>query len=1546
MFFTTIYRSQTYVQRLTSYLPTAREGDFRSLYVAGSFSPTTPFLLTNTILIHHWFLQFIKMAGKDSFYYFFSETFYQKCNYITTALLLSVYVWFGPSTRKPPDKQKESCLIWNYVIQTIESIFNKLLRRETHLNYWMFVSFFILKQVIMDLTSIIINFEHNEPCTSVHRDKYIFEHKEEINTYEMNKKDYFKLRKRKTIISNVVLSLSTKTKRKIYHSISNVDTDSYNFAIDTCTSESICKHKELFVGKISPTKNIYVQGVGGQIRASGYGTIKIRIMDDDEKYHDIIIHNVLYVPQSPVNLLSPQKWSKFSKSKCGTGEMTVGDTTLLFWDERKYSKVVPHHPELGIPIMTVNDGYTKSQAFFQAAMSTEFCQPCTPSYLQTSYALDIKGKDHIIPIQDDEVSIHLLDQPEELNTSVPIENISEVKHSSRIDLMNSNDSVSNISDTSSQLSFETDMEEVAKQGVIPSHLADIKPPLCVPCMMGKQHKKPWRSKGRTTGSIRKDSDSFPGARTSVDQMISPFGGLIPQMKGRLMRAKYYAATVFVDHFSDYTYVHLMQDTTAQTTLEAKNAYELLLSTYGRKAIAYHADNGRFAERVFIQDTKDKGQQITYCGVGSHHQNGIVERRIRTLGEDARTMLAHGRHLWPEVVTPALWPFAYKAAARARNKFKLDENNLSPEMKLSGVKTSSDIKNEHPLFCPVFVLHKSLQGSLGGIPKWEPRSNAGVYLGNSPHHAGNVALVLSLTTGLVSLQYHVVFDDDFSTVKFIHSNTEPTNWENLCKFHTEDYQMNALPTEDTVYDLQADFNFHHPELNADSNRSIPSNDSESDSHQSVSSHPDEHQEGDSNAIISNIQSSEGDSASSSSEGDLNSSHHSTEIHSSEGAEPQQQQLCRSARIQALNESASLAKEPTNPPPLRRSARLKAQQSKIYSAIAGKYKGKINGTLKQALGLMVLCFSSLLYSPVEGYVAYKTSIEHKLESFQAKQQYYQEAVSLNIDGSINCLHPLSLATQTAGNEVFHFHQAMKQPDQMEFIKAMETEIKAHTDNNHWELVHRSQIGNSQTIKAIWSFKRKRRPDGSLLKHKARLCAHGGMQIYGETYWDTYAPVVNWISVRMMLSLAIIHKLHTTSVDFVLAFPQADVDVEIFMEIPAGVEVPEGDYVCKLLKNLYGLRQAAKTWFDHLRDSLLLPVSEGGYGFKQSKVDPCIFYKEHITLIVWVDDCLIFTDDKSHSDSLVEALQAKFVLTEEEDVSSYLGLQLDIDAETGKVTMSQPFLIDKIIASLGDAVTEANTKDSPAVYKEILHKDTDGPERKQSWSYRSVIGMLNYLAASTRPDILYAVHQCARFSAAPKLSHERAVKRIVKYLKGTRDKGIIMSPDKEKGIQCFVDADFASGFSDEARDDPIAVFSRTGYVLMYFNCPVLWVSKLQTEISLSTVEAEYIALSQSMRDIIPFLDQLNELDSVFQQDSPKPVIHCKLFEDNNGALELAKAPRYRPRTKHIAIKYHHFREHVRSGKVSIHAIDTNEQIADQFTKALPSPLFKYLRSKLIGW
>jgi hypothetical protein len=212
--------------------------------------------------------------------------------------------------------------------------------------------------------------------------------------------------------------------------------------------------------------------------------------------------------------------------------------------------------------------------------------------------------------------------------------------------------------------------------------------------------------------------------------------------------------------------------------------------------------------------------------------------------------------------------------------------------------------------------------------------------------------------------------------------------------------------------------------------------------------------------------------------------------------------------------------------------------------------------------------------------------------------------------------------------------------------------------------------------------------------------------------------------------------------------------------------------------------------------------------------------------------------------------------------------------------------------------------------------------------------------------AVHQCARFNANPMLCHEKAVKRIARYLLSSSDKGIHYKPDPTKGLEVYVDADFAGGWTSGDVHNPECVLSRTGYVIMYAGCPITWSSKLQTEIALSTTEAEYIALSQSMCETIPFLNLMAEIGNVLDIFSPKPKVHCKVFEDNMSCIKVPESPKFTPRTKHIAIKYHHFRKHVADGTVTIHHIDTKQQIADIFTKPLDEGLFNSLRKMLMGW
>ena len=223
------------------------------------------------------------------------------------------------------------------------------------------------------------------------------------------------------------------------------------------------------------------------------------------------------------------------------------------------------------------------------------------------------------------------------------------------------------------------------------------------------------------------------------------------------------------------------------------------------------------------------------------------------------------------------------------------------------------------------------------------------------------------------------------------------------------------------------------------------------------------------------------------------------------------------------------------------------------------------------------------------------------------------------------------------------------------------------------------------------------GKVTKYKSRICAHGGMQEKGINYWEKYAPVVQWISVSIMLTLAAIENLHTKSIDFVLAYPQADIDVDIYMELPQGFNVvPEnGRYVLKLQKNLYGLKQAGHNWSEKLSGAL------GNLSIYPSKVDPCVFMGEDVIVLLYVDYFLIFSQDKDNINQLIEKLKNKETLdlTDEGDVDKYLGVEIERNREDKSITFKQTFLIQRAIelAELSDS----NQVDIPAV-KPPLSKD----------------------------------------------------------------------------------------------------------------------------------------------------------------------------------------------------------------------------------------------------
>jgi len=383
-----------------------------------------------------------------------------------------------------------------------------------------------------------------------------------------------------------------------------------------------------------------------------------------------------------------------------------------------------------------------------------------------------------------------------------------------------------------------------------------------------------------------------------------------------------------------------------------------------------------------------------------------------------------------------------------------------------------------------------------------------------------------------------------------------------------------------------------------------------------------------------------------------------------------------------------------------------------------------------------------------------------------------------------------------------------------------------------------------------------------------------------------------------------------------------------------------VLKLNKNLYGQKQAGRVWNKHLVRKLK------SIGFKQSMIDECVFYRGQCIYVLYTDDSILTGPTDEDLDQVIADMKAaKLDLTVEGDISDFLGVNIDRKPD-GTIHLTQPHLIDSIMVCMRLQEDIGKVKNIPAAASRILKAHKDSLPHDGSFNYRQVIGKMLYLEKSTRPDIAYAVHQCARYASDPKVEHAQAVRWIARYLKGTRDKGLILHPS-DHSFECFADADFAGNWDPQDTSNPDTARSRSGFIIKYAGCPVFWASKMQTEIALSTTEAEYIALSTALREVIPMMELIEEMRvEGFGMMATTPTVYCKVFEDNSGAVELATVHKTRPRTKHLNVKYHHFRQFVDDGSIKVQGIGTDEQQADLLTKPLSEQIFVAHRRSISFW
>ncbi|CAL1391452.1 unnamed protein product [Linum trigynum] len=488
-----------------------------------------------------------------------------------------------------------------------------------------------------------------------------------------------------------------------------------------------------------------------------------------------------------------------------------------------------------------------------------------------------------------------------------------------------------------------------------------------------------------------------------------------------------------------------------------------------------------------------------------------------------------------------------------------------------------------------------------------------------------------------------------------------------------------------------------------------------------------------------------------------------------------------------------------------------------------------------------------------------------------------------------------------------------------KAMKEEIRALIENETWEIVPKPM--NAQPISCKWIYKVKTRPDGSVKRYKARLVARGFSQQYGLDYDETFSPVAKITTVRVLLALAATKGWKLWQMDVKNAFLHGELDREIYMDQPQGFEsVTHPGYVCKLKKALYGLKQAPRAWYGKIAEYL------DRNGYMLAPADSSLFVKNRqgklSIVLVYVDDLIITGDDVAVISQIKENLSVRFRMKELGELRHFLGLEVERTKE-GLFLCQHKYAKD-LLEKYG--MLECKPVTTPV---EISAKlcSTEGKDLEDRTIYRQLVGSLIYLTL-TRPDISYAVGLVSRFMESPKKPHLEAAKRILRYVKGTVNHGIFYKRGGTGELVGYCDADYA-GDLDTRK-------STTGYVFSIGSGPVSWCSKKQSTVALSTTEAEYKASAMAAQECV-WLVQL--LQNLGQQVNYSVPIYC----DNQSAMRLVENSVFHARTKHVEVQYHFIREKVLQGFVSMKYVNTEDQVADIFTKGLSGPRLQDLTRRL---
>jgi Reverse transcriptase (RNA-dependent DNA polymerase) len=577
----------------------------------------------------------------------------------------------------------------------------------------------------------------------------------------------------------------------------------------------------------------------------------------------------------------------------------------------------------------------------------------------------------------------------------------------------------------------------------------------------------------------------------------------------------------------------------------------------------------------------------------------------------------------------------------------------------------------------------------------------------------------------------------------------------------------------------------------------------------------------------------------------------------------------------------------------------------------------------------------------------------------------------------------ATTVESADLIHepttFQQAVHSPQREEWLNAMKEELRSMVKKKVFQSESAVECAaeGRRPIGCKWVYKLKRDASGRVERYKARLVAKGFTQQAGIDFFDTFAPVLKYKSLRLLLQHAARHDLDVQQMDVETAFLNGELKETVFMKLPPGIDqlmtkddagdnserggddksVSNAKSVWRLKKAIYGTKQASNVWHETINRTLTIALS-----FTPTISDPCVYVRRsrsnHVMYLgLFVDDLLAFhaKEDLNEWMEIKAKLMSTYTMKDLGAAQWVLGMKITRDRPNRLLTLSMESYVDKMLfdfhmVDAADAPTPEEssvrlTRDDEAITSEQQEEMVDRP-------YMELVGSLLYAATSIFFEISHSVTVLTRHMQRPGPKHWMAAKRVLRYLKSVKHLGITYGQrrDKEKKgseisslsissstlphtpmstVEVYCDADWA-GDVDDRR-------STSGILLLLDGAPIVWSSRKQATVALSTAEAEYMAMSAALQELKWMDALLNEIHTPVH----RPIV---LWTDNQAALSIATARSItHSRTKHIDIRHHYIREMVISGAIDVRWCRSEEQLADVMTKGLNKQTYAELTHRI---